>query len=219
MSPAFPCGGYLKDSDWRCVAQLCLQHDLILIIDSSMERLVFDSRPLLHPAGLPGMDKRTITIGSASKELRMIGWRVGWIVGPRDLITSISAICRANTMTPVGILQEPVALALERSSVTLPSYVELLQERRDHLLLQLSGLPVGVPAGGWGLFLRVSDFGKTSEGAYADLLKAGVLVNVSDWIYDTHANQFVCLIFSNVTLRDLEDIGKKIRKALDIKTE
>jgi aspartate/methionine/tyrosine aminotransferase len=160
------------------------------------------------------MEERTITISSASKELRMIGWRVGWIVGPEKLMEDIRPVCRANMMAPTGIAQEPVALALERSSMTLGNYVDQLKERRDYLLTQLSGLPVGVPAGGWGMFLRVSDFGYDRKLAYAKLLKEGVVVNVDDWAGITHASQYVCLMFSNASLQDMEGVGIKIRRAL-----
>jgi hypothetical protein len=53
---------------------------------AAMERLLFDGREPLHPAGLPGMAERTITVGSSAKELRMIGWRRvdQWRVRYRD---------------------------------------------------------------------------------------------------------------------------------------
>jgi aspartate/methionine/tyrosine aminotransferase len=47
-----------------------------------MERLVFGNNRPVHPGAHSGLALRTITVGSASKELRMIGWRVGWVVGP-----------------------------------------------------------------------------------------------------------------------------------------
>ena len=53
MSPSMPSGGCLDAGDWALVAELCVAHDLLLIVDTAMERLVFDCRPVLHPAGLP----------------------------------------------------------------------------------------------------------------------------------------------------------------------
>ena len=91
MSPSMPTGGMLDADDWALVADLCVTHDLLLILDSAMERLVFDGRPVIHPAGLPGMAERTITIGSSAKELRMIGWRVGWIVAPESFLPDLVA--------------------------------------------------------------------------------------------------------------------------------
>ncbi|MGH6930448.1 MAG: pyridoxal phosphate-dependent aminotransferase, partial [Dongiaceae bacterium] len=145
MSPSMPTGAVLDREDWALVAELCCRHDLLLIHDAAMERLLFDGRAVLHPASLPGMAERTITIGSASKELRMIGWRVGWIVAPEPFMLDLVAVSLANVVVPVGIAQDAAALALGRSPDTLPRYVGELQRRRDALLAELAGLPVGVP--------------------------------------------------------------------------
>jgi N-succinyldiaminopimelate aminotransferase len=114
MSPSMPSGGCLDAGDWALVAELCVAHDLLLIVDTAMERLVFDRRPVLHPARLPGMAERTITVGSSAKELRMIGWRVGWIVAPDAFMPDLVAVSLANVVVPVGIGQDAVATVLCR---------------------------------------------------------------------------------------------------------
>lgn len=55
-----------------------------------MERILFDGRTYFHPVTLPGMLPLTITIGSVSKEYRMIGWRIGWVVGPESIILDVA---------------------------------------------------------------------------------------------------------------------------------
>jgi len=148
MSPSMPSGAYLDAEDWAVIAELCVANDLLLILDTAMERLVFDGRPVLHPAALPGMASRTITVGSSAKELRMIGWRVGWIVGPEELMPDIVAVSLANVVVPVGIAQDAVATALENSYASIGGYVSELQVRRDTVMNQLEGLPLGAPDGG-----------------------------------------------------------------------
>ena len=63
---------------------------------------------------LPGMAERTVTVGRASKELRMIGWRVGWTVAPEALLPDLVAVSLANVVVPVGIAQDAAATALEQ---------------------------------------------------------------------------------------------------------
>ena len=138
MSPSMPSGGIFDASEWQLIASLCVQHDLLLILDSAMERLLFDGRTVIHPAGLPGMAERTVTVGAASKELRMIGWRVGWIVAPEWLIPDLVAVSLANVVVPVGIAQEAAAVALEHSATDLPGYVSELERRRDTIAAELS---------------------------------------------------------------------------------
>ena len=111
-------------------AALCVANDLLLILDTAMERLVFDARPAIHPAALPGMASRTITVGSSAKELRMIGWRVGWIVGPEEFMLDIVAVSLANMVVPVGIAQDAVATALETSYASIGGYYHRAVVRR-----------------------------------------------------------------------------------------
>lgn len=215
MSPSMPSGGVLGEDDWGRVAELCVQHDLLLIVDSAMERLLFDGRGVLHPAALPGMAERTVTVGSSAKELRMIGWRVGWIVAPQYLMPDITAVSLANVVVPVGIAQDAAAIALRRSYETLPAYVAELQARRDVILRELDGLPVGRPAGGWSMLLRVSDFGLDGEAMSARLLDQGVCATAMKGWGETHGAQYIRFVFANEPAARLAGIGRRVRAALE----
>lgn len=214
MSPSIPTGGYLDRDDWDLVAGLCVEHDLLLILDTAMERLLFDDRPVIHPAALPGMAERTITVGSAAKELRMIGWRVGWIVAPEAYLPDLTAVSLANVVVPVGIAQDAAAIALERSYQTLPGYVAELERRRDVILTQLDGLPVGVPAGGWSMLLRTEDFGLTGAETSERLLAEGVAATAMAGWGETHGSQYIRFVFANETAERLATLGPKVRAAL-----
>ncbi|TPX24622.1 hypothetical protein DIZ76_010053 [Coccidioides immitis] len=216
MSPSMPSGGYFNAEDWDLISKLCVEADLLLILDTAMERLLFDKRPLIHPAGLPGMANRTITVGAASKELRMIGWRVGWIVAPKEYIPDLIAVSLANVVVPVGIAQSAAAVALERSWTTMQPYVDELQARRDLILEELHGLPVGVPAGGWSLLLRVSDYGIDGETASKRLLEEGVCATGMAGWGNEHGKEYVRFVFSNEPCERLVGLGNKVRAALRI---
>ena len=214
MSPSMPSGGLLDAEDWALVAELCVRHDLLLILDSAMERLVFDGARVIHPAGLPGMAERTITIGSSAKELRMIGWRVGWVVAPAEYVPDLVAVSLANVVVPVGIAQDAVAIALERSRETLPAYVAELQRRRDVVVAELDGLPVGVPAGGWSLLLRVAEFGLDGAGMSRRLLEHGVCATAMAGWGETHGAQYIRFVFANEPAARLRGLGARVRAAL-----
>jgi aspartate/methionine/tyrosine aminotransferase len=214
MSPSMPSGADLDEDDWQLIADLCRRHDLLLILDAAMERLLFDRRSIHHPASLPGMAERTIIVGSSAKELRMIGWRVGWIIAPEPLIPDLAAVSLANVVTPVGLAQEAVATALERSETTIGEYVAELQARRDTVLDQLRDLPVGVPAGGWSLLLRVADFGLNGDTMSERLLRHGVCAtSMRGWGVE-HAEQYVRFVYSNEPVERLRLLGDRVRAAL-----
>jgi aspartate/methionine/tyrosine aminotransferase len=214
MSPSMPTGAYLDEDDWAVVAKLCIENDLLLILDSAMERLLFDGRRVIHPAGLAGMAERTITVGSASKELRMIGWRVGWIVAPEPYMPDLAAVGMANVVVPVGIAQDAAAVALDRSYESLPGYVAELERRRDVLLRELADLPIGVPAGGWSLLLRVSDYGIDGAAMSERLLAEGICATGMKGWGETHGNQYIRFVFANEPVARLEGVGPRIRAAL-----
>lgn len=214
MSPSMPSGGLLSQGDWQLVAALCCAHDLLLIVDAAMERLVFDRQRVIHPAGLAGMRERTVTVGSASKELRMIGWRVGWIVGPEQYMPDIAAVSLANCVVPVGIAQDAAAIALEESHASIGAYVSELERRRDVLVNELRGLPVGVPGGGWSMLLRVSDFGLDGASVSARLLEQGIAATGMLGWGETHGPQYIRFVYSNEPMHRLRGAGDKVRRAL-----
>ncbi|KIW31776.1 uncharacterized protein PV07_03370 [Cladophialophora immunda] len=214
MSPSMPTGAYLDREDWTLIAALCVKHDLLLVYDAAMERLLFDDLPVIHPASFPGMANRTITVGSASKELRMIGWRVGWIVGPEHIMQDIGLVSMANVVVPVGIAQRAAKEALQMSKTTIVDYVRELQLRRDLCLKELSGLPVGKPSGGWSLLLRVDTLGWRADAAAGALLEQGACVTpMVGWGSNEEA-QYIRIVFSNEPQDRLAGLGRIVRQAL-----
>lgn len=214
MSPSMPSGACLDAEDWALVRDLCAEHDLLLILNTAMERLLFDGREPINPVSLAEMAQRTIIIGSSAKELRMIGWRVGWIVAPSPLIPDLVAVSLANVVVPVGVAQDAVAVALAQSATTLPPYVAELEARRDTVLDGLRGLPAGVPDGGWSLLLRVSDFGLNGAAASERLLAHGVCATAMTGWGEAHGADYVRFVFSNEPVARLQQLGPRVRAAL-----
>jgi len=215
MSPSMPSGAVLDEGDWAEVARLCVQHDILLIVDAAMERLLFGGRELCHPAGLPGMAERTIAVGAASKELRMIGWRVGWIIAPDAYIPDLVAVSLANVVVPVGIAQDAAAAALLNSANTLPSYVAELERRAMFIAEELRGLPFGLPAGGWSMLLRVSDFGLDGDRMAERLLKEGVCATSMTGWGEAHGKNYIRFVYANEPVERLRGLRGKILSALE----
>lgn len=217
MNPSIPSGAVLDRTDWDVIAELCRAHDLWLIYNAAMERIVYDGRPFVHPAGLPEMAQRTLTIGSASKELRMIGWRVGWVVGPSTLMHDVALVSMCDVVVPVGIAQPAVAAALSApdSNTDVAYAVTEWERRRDVIVDELSALPVCRPAGGWSMLLDVGRIGFSGEQAAALLLERARIATtpMTNW-GELHGPGLVRLVFSNEPASRLRGIGRRIRDAL-----
>lgn len=120
----------------------------------------------------------------------------------------------ANVVVPVGIAQDAVAIALAQSSRTMVPYVAELERRRDTVLQELRGLPVGVPAGGWSLLLRTSDFGVDGQTLSQRLLEQKVCATAMQGWGQTHGAQYIRFVFSNEPVERLRGLGEKVRAAL-----
>ncbi len=197
MSPSMPSGAVLDADDWRLVCDLCRDRDLPLIYDGAMERLLFDGRPFLHPVREPGMAERTLVIGSLSKEFRMIGWRVGWIAGPRALVEPAGWAHVYNTTTPVGIARAGATAVLRGDHGHVADSAAELQRRRDTILGALPGLPFVRPAGGWSMLLDTASMGTDPVSASRALLRSGAVAATPmlGW-GDTVAARYLRFVFS-----------------------
>jgi len=136
QNPTFPSGQLFDDEEWATIAQLCHQHDLWLIYWALFEGVVYDGAPIVHPASLPGLRDRLVTIGSVSIEQRMIGWRLGWIVAPHTVLPDLSVVHIYNSIVPGGIAQASALAAYTAPDDGLAACVAEWQRRRDVMLEQ-----------------------------------------------------------------------------------
>ncbi|MGH2945839.1 MAG: pyridoxal phosphate-dependent aminotransferase [Solirubrobacteraceae bacterium] len=159
MSPSMPSGAVLTEDDWGVVCGLCAERGRPLLYDAAMERLLFDGRPLVHPLRFDGMGDRTVVVGSLSKEHRMIGWRVGWVAGPAELVENVSWVHVYNTTMPTALSRFAATAVLRGDQGHVADAVAELERRRDTILDALAGWPVIRPAGGWSLLIDAAAMG------------------------------------------------------------
>lgn len=215
MSPSMPTGAVFDKADWQALVYFCKAADCWLINDAAMERILFDDRRVIHPASFPGMRDKVITIGSASKEYRMIGWRVGWVVGPASIVADIARVSITNVVCQTGIAMGAVAVAINDKNDGIAESVSELQLRRDLIVDELSEFTVIPPHGGWSLLVDVSPLGIAGPAASKLLLEKGQIAATAmvNW-GGAHCENYVRLVFSNESADRLRGIGERFRRAL-----
>jgi N-succinyldiaminopimelate aminotransferase len=215
MSPAMPTGAVFNQEEWEALIDFCKRADCWLIDDSAMERILYDGRKVVHPASFPGMRSKVITVGSASKEYRMIGWRVGWVVGPAEIIADVGRVSISNVVCQTGIGMEAVATAIHAPDDGIQACVGEWQKRRDVLLEELHEFTVIPPHGGWSLLLDVSKLGLESVAASKRLLEMGKIAATPmiNWGSPT-SNQYVRFVFANEPVQRLRGTGQRVKQAL-----
>lgn len=212
ISPGMPTGHIFTQTEWEAIARIAIQTDSWLLYDAAMERILYDHRQIIHPATLPGMRERTIIVGAATKELRMIGWRVGWIVGPQNIMGNIGLVSIANVVCQTGISMEGVAAGLNAPDDGLNAALEIWQERRDILLHEMKGLPVIPPHGGWSLLLDTEAMGISSQDASVRLLREAKIAATPMIGWGETASKYLRFVFSNEPKERLQGIGLRIKK-------
>jgi aspartate/methionine/tyrosine aminotransferase len=173
MSPSMPTGAVFTHNEWQELVVFCQRADCWLINDAVMERILYDGRTVIHPASFPDMHGKVITIGAASKEYRMIGWRVGWVVGPANIVADIARVSISNVVCQTGIAMGAVATAINDPDDGIQECVEEWQRRRDVLLDELVDFTVIPPHGGWSFLVDVSTLGFDAPTASKRLLELG----------------------------------------------
>lgn len=215
LSPVMPTGAVFSRDDWAAVCSACADAGAWMIYNSAMEQILFDDLEGIHPASFPGMEERTITVGSVSKEYRMIGWRIGWIVAPPAIVDDIGLVNISNVVCNVGIAQEAAARALRTPDADRRAAAVVLQERRDVILQELEGYPLIKPQGGWSLLLDAGALDLTGAEASERLLTHGkVAATPMDGWGRPGTERYLRLVFSNEPIERLRGLRERFVKAL-----
>jgi N-succinyldiaminopimelate aminotransferase len=143
-TPHNPTGAMLGREELQAVADVALEHDLVVVTDEVYEHLVFDGRRHVPLCTLPGMWDRTVTISSAGKTFSFTGWKVGWVTGPAELVNIVLAAKQWLTFTNAAPLQPAVAHALTQEAAFYEELAAELQAKRDLLVSGLRGLDMDV---------------------------------------------------------------------------
>lgn len=213
-NPAMPAGAVLNAEEWSAISRLCQERDLWLVYVGWMEAILFDDRPLVHPAGLPGMRDRVVTIGTVSMEQRMIGWRIGWIVAPSALSPDIMRVHIYNGLVAGGIAQEAATVALSQPPEDVAAAVAEWHRRRDVVLEQLHGYPVVRSGGGWSLLMETRPLGLEPADLSNRLLAEKVAATPMPGWGGPVAEGYIRFVYSNEPPARLELLRERLERAL-----
>ena len=125
--PNNPTGAVLERETLLEIAQVAIEHDLLVISDEIYDRLVYGVEHVCVPA-LPGMRERTILLGGFSKDYAMTGWRVGYVAAPPELLTAMRKIHQYTIMSAPTMAQAAALKALQDGE----DDVVFMREKYDH---------------------------------------------------------------------------------------
>ena len=164
VSPNNPAASVISPTDMREMLNIAIEHDLIVIADDIYDLFVYDDFAHVSPASLPGGKERTLTLNALSKAYSMTGWRLGWIVGPADLMARVKALKAAISGGTSVISQHAGIAALTGPQDAVEMMAAAYRRRRRLVLdaLDAMGIKYGLPQGGQFVFADIGFTGLDS---------------------------------------------------------
>ena len=198
-SPHNPTGSILTEADIRRLAELAVEHDLVVLADEIYGRLQYEGTPL-SIATLPGMAERTITLDGFSKTFAMTGWRLGYGIIPEWLAPHfsrlvINSVSCTNAFAQFGAL-EALTGPQDEADAMRAEFIA----RRSLMVDGLNAIP-GVsclmPHGAFYTFPNVSSFGRTSSEIADHLLYDAGVCGLAGTAFGKHGEGYLRFSYAN----------------------
>ncbi|HYN89506.1 MAG TPA: aminotransferase class I/II-fold pyridoxal phosphate-dependent enzyme [Ardenticatenaceae bacterium] len=150
-TPHNPTGRVFTAHELGVIAGLCREHDLLAITDEIYDRILYDGRPHVPPATLPGMAERTITVGGLSKTFAITGWRLGYAVAPEPWSRAMRTVHDFTTICAPTPLQYAGAAAFRLPESFYQQQLADYHWRRAEMMsiLAASGFDARPPEGAY----------------------------------------------------------------------
>ena len=179
VSPENPTGAVIPPETIAALGRIARRHNLLVVADDIYERYVYEGPPHASIAAEPELGDRTVMINGFSKIYAMTGWRVGYMVVPREFVSPIEVIKHTLTICAPAVSQAAALAALEGPQACVDEMRRIYGERRQILLDGFEPLGMG---GRWSrgalyVYPRVPSRGETSyEFCVRVLEQANVLI-------------------------------------------
>ncbi|SNR41775.1 pyridoxal phosphate-dependent aminotransferase [Puniceibacterium sediminis] len=137
-SPNNPTGTVYPRDALEGIAQAAQDHDLWVISDEVYDTQIWEGTHI-SPRALPGMEARTLVVGSMSKSHAMTGSRLGWIVAPEPVIEKLTDLATNTTYGVPGYIQDAAVFALAQGDPLEDAIMAPFRRRRELALGILGG--------------------------------------------------------------------------------
>jgi aminotransferase len=163
-NPNNPTGAVIPRAELEAIAQLAVEHDLIVASDEVYSYLIYDTEHICI-ATLPGMRERAILLDGFSKAYAMTGWRIGYIAAPKHILEAMLKIHQYTIMC-AGTAPQEAALEALRSGAEDIQIMHDDYDRRRRLFIEglnRIGLPTCEPKGAFYAFPYIGNTGMNDD--------------------------------------------------------
>ncbi len=171
--PNNPTGAIMDHEDLEQIVDIIIDNDLFVITDEIYSELTFGKEHATI-ASFPGMKERTILINGFSKSYAMTGWRLGYTVGPENIIKQMTKIHQFAIMCAPTTSQYAAVEALRNGDDDVAFMRNSYDQRRKYIVNRLRGMGLDCfePEGAFYVFPSIKRFGISSDEFATELIKA-----------------------------------------------
>ncbi len=157
-----PTGVLYTKEEIQNILKIAEKKNLIVISDEVYSGLVYDNKQFVSVASFAQYQENTIIIQSCSKHFAMTGWRVGFVFGPAEFITTLETLQSQSTTGTSSISQWAALAAIQNADTLVPQINSEMQIRRDAFVQNFKkyfGLDIVAPSAGLYAFISMNTFG------------------------------------------------------------
>ncbi len=197
-SPQRPNGHLVENLEE--IADVCLKHNQLMVVsDEIFSHVIYDGKQHRSISSIPKMVDKTIVIDTFSKTYTMTGWRIGWVVAPKQVIEKLSIFLQDSITNVAAFIQKVAYAAITGPQDWVEKKTLILQRKRDRIVTGLNSIPkisCDSPPGSFYCFPNIANTGLTSQEFTNKLLEdAGVAV-VSGTAFGSQGEGYVRLTYA-----------------------
>ena len=165
-TPNNPTGAVYSEKDLRRLAELAVKHDFFIVADEIYEKLIYDGAKHFSVASISReVQDHTITVNGFSKAYSMTGWRLGYVCGPKPVISAMTKLHQYGIMSAPTTSQYAAIEALDHGDGDIEAMREEYDGRRRFLVdgFRKLGLDCFEPLGAFYTFPCIRSTGLSSE--------------------------------------------------------
>ena len=214
--PNNPTGAVMSAAEMEEIAAILRETNVLVLSDEIYSELTYGLDRHVSIASLPGMAERTIVVNGFSKSYAMTGWRLGWAMGPKELMRHICKIHQFGIMSAPTTAQFAGIEAIRTGDDDIARMRDQYDLRRRYLLgeLRSMGLDCFEPEGAFYIFPSIESTGLTSEEFCERLLHEQEVAVIPGSAFGASGEGHVRISYS-YSMKHLREACSRMRKFLE----
>ena len=216
--PNNPTGAIMEKDDYEKIAPVIIKNDIVVISDEIYNELTYNGKNPSSIARVEGMKERTIVVNGFSKAYSMTGWRLGYAMGPKEILAQMIKIHQFCIMCAPTNSQYAGVEALRNGDDDVKLMRDSYNERRRYLLSRLNNMGIDCfePFGAFYVFPDIRKFKMSSEDFCMKLLESKKVVVVPGDAFGKSGEGFIRISYAysiddlKIALDRIEEFVKEL---------